>query len=199
MSVGLTIGLVFTFVILFFVFVVVGIYNRLVRSKNGCENGFSQIDVQLQRRYDLIPNLVETAKGYMEHEKETLVGVIEARNQALKSKETLAQNPGDEGATRSFQKSEGMLNGAMSNFLALFENYPDLKANSNMQTLMEELSSTENKIAFARQAYNDAIMNYNVNREEFPAVIFSGMFGFQHKIQLELENQEAKKAVKVEF
>ena len=199
MSQGMIIIIIIGAVILIGIFMIIGIYNRLVRAKNGCENGFAQIDVQLQRRYDLIPNLVETAKGYMEHEKETLVGVIEARNKALKSKERLADNPGDADATKSFQRSEGALNGAMSNFLALFENYPDLKANQNMQTLMEELSSTENKIAFARQAYNDAIMHYNVNREEFPAVIFSGMFGFHHKIQLELEDEKARKAVKVEF
>ncbi|MBD66191.1 MAG: hypothetical protein CME62_13350 [Halobacteriovoraceae bacterium] len=184
---------------LLFVFLIIGIYNKLVRAKNACENGFSQIDVQLQRRYDLIPNLVETAKKYMEHEKETLVGVIEARNQALASKERLAENPGDASATKNFSKSEAGLNGAMSNFLALFENYPDLKANQNMQQLTEELSTTENKIAFARQAFNDAIMSYNVAREEFPAVLIAGLFGFQHKEQLEIEDQVARKAVKVEF
>lgn len=199
MSQGMIIGIAIGVIGLVIVFMIIGIYNKLVRAKHGCENGFSQIDVQLQRRYDLIPNLVETAKGYMEHEKETLVGVIEARNKAIASKERLAENPGDESATRGFQKSEGILNGAMSNFMALFENYPDLKANENMQQLQEELSTTENKIAFARQAYNDAIMFYNVARETFPAVIFSGMFGFHPKAQLELEDEQARKAVKVAF
>jgi len=181
------------------IFMIIGIYNTLVRLKNGYINGFSQIDVQLQRRYDLIPNLVNVAKGYMTHERETLEAVINARNQALASKDRLAQNPSDENAAKSFSKSEGSLNSSMAGFLALFENYPDLKANENMQTLMEELSSTENKVGFSRQAYNDAVMSYNVGREEFPAVILAGMFGFQHVAQLEIEDVAARKAVKVEF
>jgi len=196
----LMIGLIVIIVIiLIIVFTVIGIYNKLVRAKNSCENGFSQIDVQLQRRYDLIPNLVETAKKYMEHEKETLIGVIEARNQALASKDNLAKQPGDQSATKTFAQSEAKLGGAMAGFMALFENYPELKANQNMMQLTEELSSTENRIAFARQAFNDAIMHYNVSREEFPAVILTGMFGFNEKAQLELEDQAARKAVKVEF
>lgn len=181
------------------VMMVIGIYNKLVRLKNGYVNGFSQIDVQLQRRYDLIPNLVNVAKKYMEHERETLEAVIHARNQALASKDKLAQNPGNEGAAKSFNQAEGALNSSMTGFLALFENYPDLKANDNMKTLMEELSSTENKVSFARQAYNDAVMSYNVGREEFPAVILAGMFGFNHVAQLEIEDVKARKAVKVEF
>lgn len=191
--------IVFVVFIVVLIFIVIGIYNRLIRARNNCDNSFSQIDVQLQRRYDLIPNLVEVAKKYLEHEKETLIGVIEARNKALASKDKLAKSPGDHNATKDFVKSETQLNGAMSNFLALFENYPDLKGNQNMEKLMEELSSTENKISFARQAFNDAIMYYNIAREEFPAVILAGVFNFYKKDQLELENNEARKAVKVEF
>ena len=178
MSPIIVVLLVLGLVILVGFSMVVGIYNKLVRSKNGYVNSFSQIDVQLQRRYDLIPNLVSVAKEYMKHEKETLEAVIKARNQALQSKDHLAKNPSDSSAAKKFSQSEGALNTSMAGFLALFENYPDLKANSNMERLMEELSSTENKVSYARQAYNDAIMLYNTSREEFPAVVLAGIFGF---------------------
>lgn len=175
------------------------IYNRLVSLRNRFKNAFSQIDVQLQRRYDLIPNLVETAKTFMEHEKETLTAVIEARNQALAASKHAAKHPGDSGAIRALSGAEGLLGGALGNFFALSESYPELQANENMAQLMEELSSTENRIAFSRQAYNDAVMEYNTYREQFPNSIIANRSSFKQAEQLELESPEAKKAVKVSF
>lgn len=178
----------------------VSIYNGLVKMRNRYKNAFSQIDVQLKRRYDLIPNLVETAKGYMKHEQETLRHVIQARNQAAISEQETAANPGDAGALERLQSSEQMLSGAMSRFFALSEAYPDLKANQNMQQLTEELSSTENKIAFARQAFNDAVMQYNTHRETFPNIIFARLFGFDEAGFFKLENPgEERQNVKVSF
>lgn len=177
----------------------IGLYNRLVTLKNRFKNGFAQIDVQLQRRYDLIPNLVETAKGYMKHEKETLEAVIEARNQAASAEKMAANAPDDAGAMRSLLGAEAQLGGAMGKFFALAENYPDLKANQTMAQLMEELTTTENKVSFARQAYNDAVMQYNTQREVFPSSIIANFFSFQAAELFEVVDAEAKKAVKVSF
>ncbi|AXQ27955.1 LemA family protein [Solimonas sp. K1W22B-7] len=182
-------------VIVFFI----AIYNGLVTSRNGYKNAFSQIDVQLQRRYDLIPNLVETAKGYLKHERETLEAVISARNQAVSGLKAAQANPGDPQAIQQLQGAEGMLAGAMTRFMALAEAYPDLKANQNMMQLTEELSSTENRVAFARQAYNDAVMSYNNKREVFPNSIVAGSFGFNPAQMLQLETPAARAAPKVSF
>ena len=177
----------------------VGVYNSLVTLRNRFKNAFAQIDVQLKRRYDLIPNLVETAKGYLKHERETLEAVITARNQAAQAGKKAADNPGDPGAIKGLAGAETMLTGAMSRFFALAEAYPDLKANQNMMQLTEELTSTENKISFARQAYNDSVMTYNTRREQFPAVIFAGMFNFGPAQLFEIEDEAEKAAPKVSF
>jgi len=177
----------------------IAIYNGLVSLRNRVKNGFSQIDVQLQRRYDLIPNLVETAKGYLKHERETLEAVIAARNQAQAAAKNAEKDPTDAGAIRELAGAETILGGAMGRFFALAEAYPDLKANQNMMQLTEELSSTENRIAFARQAYNDAVMTYNTKCESFPDNMVAGKFGFKQAELLELEDKEARKAVKVSF
>ncbi len=181
------------------VFLVVGIYNRLVKLRNRYENSFSQIDVQLKRRHDLIPNLVETAKGYMKHESETLTAVIQARNLAVSAQQAAAARPGDPSAMRQLSSAEAGLNGALSRLLMVAESYPDLKANQNMLALQEELTSTENKVAFARQAYNDSVTSYNTQREVFPSVIFAGMLGFNEAELLEIENPEERAAPKVAF
>jgi LemA protein len=186
-------------VLVLLVLAVIGIYNRLVALRNRYRNGFSQIDVQLKRRYDLIPNLVEVAKGYIKHERETLEAVIRARNMAVSAGQQAAQNPGDPKAMKSLGSAEGQLTGALGRLFALAENYPDLKANQNMLALQEELSSTENKVAFARQAYNDAVMTYNTARETFPAVVFAGMFGFQGADLFEIEEPAEREAPKVSF
>ena len=165
----------------------VGIYNRLVKLRNQFKNAFSQIDVQLKRRYDLIPNLVETAKGYMKHERETLEAVIAARNKAQAAVQAASARPGDPAAMQGLQGAEAGLTGALGRFFALAESYPDLKANQNMLSLQEELTSTENKVAFARQAYNDAVMTYNTARESFPDTIIAGMTGFGPAQLFELE------------
>ena len=178
---------------------VVSIYNKLVALRNRYENAFSQIDVQLKRRYDLIPNLVEVAKGYMKHERETLEAVVQARNQAVSAGQQAARKPGDPQAMQSLGQAEGQLTGALGRLFALSENYPDLKANQNMMSLQEELASTENKVAFARQAFNDSVMNYNTNREKFPAVVFAGMFNFQEADLFEIEQPEEREAPKVSF
>jgi len=178
---------------------IIGIYNRLVMLKNRFKNAFAQIDVQLNRRYDLIPNLVEVAKGYMKHERETLEGVIQARNQAVTAGKSAASNPGDPSAMRSLGSAEGQLSGALGRLFALSESYPDLKANQNMLSLQEELSTTENKVAFARQAYNDAVMRYNTARETFPNVLFVGVFNFQEANLFEVEEPGQRDAPKVSF
>jgi len=181
------------------VFFVISLYNRLVGARNGYKNAFAQIDVQLTRRYDLIPNLVETAKGYMKHEREALEAVITARNSAMSGLKAAAANPGDAAAIQGLSGAENQLTGALGRMLALAESYPDLKANQNMMQLSEELTSTENKVAFARQAYNDAVMSYNNQREMFPGSVIAGMFNFTPAQLLELAKPEAREAPKVSF
>ena len=177
----------------------VGIYNGLVAARNGYKNAFAQIDVQLTRRHDLIPNLVETAKGYMAHERETLEAVIAARNAAVSGLKAAAANPGDPAAVQQLAGAEGALAGALGRLFALAEAYPDLKANQNMLQLSEELTTTENKVAFARQAYNDSVMEYNNRREMFPGSVFAGMFGFPPAQLLEIESPEKREVPKVTF
>ncbi|MBW3600752.1 MAG: LemA family protein [Planctomycetes bacterium] len=178
---------------------VIGIYNGLVSLRNRFKNAFSQIDVQLKRRHDLIPNLVETVKGYMKHERETLEAVISARNQAVAATEQAARNPGDPSAMRGLGGAEGQLNGVLGRLFALAEAYPDLKANQNMRSLQEELSSTENKVAFARQAYNDAVTQYNTRRETFPTLVVANLFNFQEAQWFEVEAPKEREAPKVSF
>jgi len=184
-------------VVLFFV--VVAMYNALVTLRNRFKNAFAQIDVQLKRRYDLIPNLVETAKGYMSHERETLEAVIQARNQAAAAGKAAAQNPADGQAMAGLVGAEGALTGALGRLFALSEAYPDLKANQNMMQLTEELTSTENKISFARQAYNDAVTVYNTGREVFPKNIIANLFNFMAATLFEVEDAAQKEAPKVSF
>jgi|SRR5690554_1229565 len=174
-------------------------YNALVAMRNAVKNAYAQIDVQLQRRYDLIPNLVETAKAYLKHERETLEAVIAARNQAQSAAKAASGDPTNAAAIRNLAGAEGMLGAAMGRFFALAEAYPDLKASQNMQQLTEELSSTENRVAFSRQAYNDAVMSYNTKRETAPSNLIANNFGFKEAQMLEIENQEARSAVKVKF
>jgi LemA protein len=180
---------------------VVGIYNRLVALRNQVKNGWSQIDVQLQRRYDLIPNLVETVKGYMEFEKSTLQAVIAARNQASTTREQIQKSdaPPTGSAIKELQGAETALRGGLGQIFALAENYPQLRASETMQRLQEELSSTENKVAFARQGYNDLVMLYNTAQQEFPAVLFAAALGHHPAELWAVESAEAKQAVKVQF
>jgi LemA protein len=175
------------------------IYNRLVSLRNQFKNGFAQIDVQLQRRHDLIPNLVEAAKAYLVHEKSTLTQVMEARNNAVSAQKDAAKDPGDGTKIQRLGGAENLLTKALANFYAVAENYPDLKANETIQQLMEELSSTENRVSFARQSYNDGVMSYNIFREQFPNNVIAGMFAFKETSQLELETPEARKVPKVAF
>jgi len=185
--------------ILFLAFYIVMIYNRLVKFKNRFKNAFSQIDVQLKRRYDLIPNLVETAKAYLKHENETLTKVTEARNQALAATKAAASNPGDASAMKSLMGAEAALGGALLSLNAVMEAYPDLKADQTMMQLSEELTSTENKVSFARQAFNDEVMVYNTQRETFPDVMLAPMFGFAEATVWRIEAVEEKRAPKVSF
>ncbi|HEY8249664.1 MAG TPA: LemA family protein [Burkholderiales bacterium] len=176
------------------------IYNGLVTLRNRFKNAFSQIDVQLKRRYDLIPNLVETVKGYMAHERGTLEAVVKARGAAVSAAQAAAAAPGDPGAMRGLAQAEGALGGALGRLLAVFEQYPDLKANQNVLGLQEELASTENKVAFARQAFNDSVMEYNTKRESFPENIFAGFFRFEAAELLQAtDSAEERKAPKVSF
>ncbi len=190
---------VFFGILLILAIIVIGMYNQLVTLRNRYKNAFSQIDVQLKRSYDLIPNLVEVAKGYMKHERETLEAVIKARNVAASAGQKAAQNPGDPQAMAALSGAEGQLTGVLTRFMAVSEAYPDLKANQNMMALQEELTSTENKVAFARQAYNDSVMVYNTQREVFPTVIIAGMFNFQAASLFEIEQAEQREAPKVSF
>ena len=191
-------SIIFLLIIVFVVVYFISINNKLVALRNRFKNAFSQIDVQLQRRYDLIPNLVETAKTYMKHERETLTAVIEARNQAASAAQAAASHPEDATAMRALSGAESALTGALGKFFALSESYPDLKANTSMNQLMEELSSTENRVAFARQAFNDAVMEYNTYREQFPNSLIAGG-RFKEAELLQIEDKEARKAVKVSF
>jgi len=186
-------------VLVFLILYVIVIYNRLVKLKNRFKNAFAQIDVQLKRRYDLIPNLVETAKAYLKHEQDTLTHVIEARNQAMAAMKRASAHPDDAGAIKALAGAEGLLGGAMLNFNALQEAYPDLKADQTIAQLSEELTSTENKVSFARQAYNDEVMFYNTQRETFPDTLFTGMMGFKEAALFEVKNPEVKERVEVKF
>lgn len=180
-------------------FFVVGLYNGLVTARNGYKNAFAQIDVQLTRRYDLIPNLVETAKAYMNHERETLEAVIQARNSAVSGLSAAKAQPGDAAAMQQLAGADSALTQTLGRLFALSEAYPDLKANQNMMQLSEELTSTENKVAFARQAYNDAVMGYNNRREMFPGSVVANMFAFQPAEPLKIESESKREVPKVSF
>lgn len=193
----LLIGLVVLGVVV--VLFIIGQYNGLVALRNRFKNAFAQIDVQLKRRYDLIPNLVETAKGYITHERETLEAVVKARNVAANAGQAAAANPGDPQAMGGLMSAEAGLTGALGRLFAVVEAYPDLKANQTMNSLMEELTSTENKVAFARQAYNDTVMTYNTKREVFPSNIVAGMFNFGAAELFQIEDPAEKQAPKVQF
>ncbi len=186
-------------IVIIVAFYCIAVYNNLVTLRNRYENAFSQIDVQLKRRYDLIPNLVETAKGYMKHERETLEAVIAARNVAYQAEQKAAKNPGDPDSMQSLASAEGALGGALSRLMAVAEAYPDLKANQNMMMLQEELTSTENKVAFSRQGYNDAVTRYNTDRETFPAVLFANSLGFREAQLFEVESEKERQAPQVKF
>jgi LemA protein len=186
-------------ILVLLVLFVVGIYNGLVTARNAYKNAFAQIDVQLTRRHDLIPNLVETAKGYLAHERNTLEAVITARNAAVSGLKAAAANPGDAAAVQNLATTENALTGALGRLFALAEAYPDLKANKNMMQLSEELTTTENKVAFARQAFNDAVMSYNNRREVFPNSIIAGMFTFLPAELLQIESPQKREVPKVAF
>ena len=190
---------VIVLVVVILVLVVISMYNGLVKRRNAYQNAFAQIDVQLTRRHDLIPNLVETAKGYMKHERETLEAVVAARTGAVDAQQAARQNPGDPSAMGQLSQQENALTQTLGRLFALQESYPDLKANQNMMQLSEELSSTENRVAFARQAYNDSVMAYNNKREVFPSNIFAGMFGFKEAALLEVDRPEMRQAPEVSF
>ncbi len=192
--------LVIVVLIVVFGALAIGIYNRLIAKRNQYKNAYAQIDVQLKRRYDLIPNLVETAKGYIKHERETLEAVTNARNLAVAASQRAAAAPGTPDAMRGLAQAEAGLAGALGRLFAVAEAYPDLKANQTMMQLMEELTSTENRIAFSRQAYNDSVMNYNVTRETFPNSIVAGMFNFgPAELLAATEGEEERRAPKVTF
>jgi LemA protein len=200
MSATLIILLVLVLTVVVLAGLLVGIYNRLVTLKNRYKNAFAQIEVQLKRRHDLIPNMVEVAKGYMKHERETLDAVIRARNQAAGGLQRAAQDPGNAEAMKGLAAAEGALTGTIGRLFALAESYPDLKANQNMMQLSEELRSTENRVAFARQAFNDSVTKYNTYKQTFPPVVFAGMFGHsQDATMLEFDSQQIQEAPKVSF
>ena len=200
MSTSVIVLIVLAGIVIFGFMYVIGIFNRLVALRNRYQNGFAQIEVQLKRRHDLIPNLVETVKGYMAHERETLEAVIQARNQAVGGLEQASGNPGDPEAMKNLGGAERALSGAMGRLLALSEAYPDLKASQNMQQLTEELTSTENKVSFSRQAFNDSVTEYNTYKQGFPPVIFAGMFGHsQDAGLLEFDSEAIAEPPKVEF
>ena len=191
--------LIFLAVIAAVVFWAIGIYNRLINERNRVKNAFAQIDVQLTRRYDLIPNLVEAVKGYMKHERETLEGVIKARNAASSSLDAAKSDPANAQAIKELGASEGALTAALGRLFALAEAYPDLKANQNMMQFQEELASTENKVAFARQAFNDSVLNYNNSVQNFPNNVIAGMFSFELASFLEIESEEKRDVPEVSF
>ena len=199
MSTALIILLVLAAIVVVVALWAIGIYNGLVQLRNRFKNAFAQIDVQLKRRYDLIPNLVEIAKGYLKHERETLEAVIKARNIAASAAEAAAQNPASANNLKNLSSAESGLSGALSRLMVVSEQYPDLKANANMAQLTEELTSTENKISFARQAYNDSVMTYNTQREVFPAVILAGAMGFQEAELFTIEDPTERNAPQVNF
>ena len=178
---------------------VMGVYNSLVKLRNRFENAFSQIDVQLKRRFDLIPNLVNVVKGYMAHEKETLEAVIQARSAAMNAASAAAENPGDAVSMGNLSNADSQLSGALGRLVMIAESYPDLKANENMLALQEELTSTENKVSFSRQSYNDAVTNYNTQRELFPSNTIAGIFNFGPAELYEVEEKAERDAPKVEF
>ena len=193
-------ALIVTLVIIVLLLAVpISIYNRLVAGRNGYKNAFAQIDVQLTRRYDLIPNLVETAKGYLAHERTTLEAVIAARNTALAGLKSAAADPGNATAIQGLASADGALGGALGRLLAVVESYPDLKGNQTMSQLMEELTSTENRVSFARQAYNDAVLAYNNSCEVFPNTLIAGMFAFAPGTMLQIESAEKRAAPQVKF
>lgn len=192
-------GTISLIIIAALVFAVVSIYNKLVALRNRVKNGFAQIDVQLQRRYDLIPNLVESVKGYMKHERETLEAVINARNAALSGLQAAAADPSNADAIKALAAAETTLGGTLGRLFALAENYPDLKANENMLRLQEELASTENKVSFSRQAFNDAVLGYNNACEMFPNNLIANLFSFQPGEFLELESPASRTAPAVSF
>jgi len=192
-------GLIFLGILVAIAVFFIGIYNKLVNLRNGVKNGFAQIDVQLTRRHDLIPNLVEVAKGYMKHERETLEGVITARNAAVLGLKNASANPSDAGSIKELAGAEAMLTGALGKLFALAEAYPDLKANQNMLALQEELSSTENKVAFSRQAFNDTVMSFNNARENFPNNLIANFFNFKPAELLEIETPEKRAVPDVSF
>ena len=189
---------IFAGIFIFAILVIGGMYNSLVKLRNKFENGWAQIDVQLERRFDLIPDLVETVKGYMKHERETLDAVIQARNTAVQARKNTSSNIGDPDSMGALMAAESGLSGALGNLFALSESYPALKANQNMATLQEELSTTENKIAFARQHFNDSVTAYNTKREVFPSNIIAGLFGFRDKSLYEV-SEDKKEKVTVQF
>jgi LemA protein len=199
MAIGLIVAVVLLVVVIGVVGFIVGVYNKLVTMRNRYKNAYAQIDVQLKRRYDLIPNLVETAKGYIKHERETLEAVTVARNIAYAASKAAAANPGDASAMKSLAAAETGLGGTLSRLMMVSEAYPDLKANQNMMQLTEELTSTENKISFARQAYNDSVMTYNTDREVFPSNLIAGMFNFGAAELFVIDKPEQKDAPKVSF
>jgi LemA protein len=199
MGTGTVVVLVFLAVIIFVIFFFVAIYNKLIQLRNRFKNAFAQIDVQLKRRYDLIPNLVETAKGYLKHEREVLEAVIKARNQASNAMEKVSADPANSAAMQGLMGAESTLTGTLGRLFALVEAYPDLKANQNMMQLSEELTSTENKVAFARQAFNDAVMAYNTAREVFPDNIIANMFAFKEAQLFEIKIEAEREAPKVSF
>ena len=191
--------LIFLGILAAIVFWTIGIYNRLVNQRNRVRNAFAQIDVQLTRRYDLIPNLVEAVKGYMKHERETLEAVINARNTAVSSLDAAKADPANADAMKKLGASEGALGGVLSRLFALSEAYPDLKANQNMMQFQEELASTENKVSFSRQAFNDSVMGYNNTAENFPNSVIAGMFSFALASFLEIESDEKREVPEISF
>ncbi|MDG1898561.1 MAG: LemA family protein [Phycisphaerales bacterium] len=199
LSGGVIVAIVIGVVILILIFLTISIYNKLVVGRNRVKNAFAQIDVQLNRRYDLIPNLIETAKGYMKHERETLEAVTDARNQASQAAKAVAGDPTNASAMQGLMGAEGSLMGALGKLNVSMEAYPDLKASANMLQVQEELTTTENKVAFSRQAYNDSVMHFNVLRESFPDSIIANMFNFHEAQMFEVENEAVREVPKVDF